>query len=241
MKSQQIQSLTIGLLVVIIFVLFYLLKSAGNLSDQRETDFVTLQDSLKSYKNILAFEKLKAGVLNDLNDNLAGQIYTKSNSHVKIQSESISEEAKAVQNMIVNMESGWVKMMDKKDPEELLAYFLPEYTTNSVKIDTQKMPFVQRHNNTDFKTQLQNLVQTKELSFSFDPPKFYSTMVRDNIFTSSYLSNLTTMHEGKVVQKCTILCFVSGEKKNGKWLIGNYNWTRYDDFDASKNLKELTL
>jgi hypothetical protein len=241
MKTQQIQKLTIGVLAVIILVLFYLLNGAGNVTNQQEYDKVLLQDSIKSLKNIIAFERLKAGVLNDLNGNLAEQIYTENNSHVKIQSEPISAEAKAVQNMIVNMESGWVKMMEKKDPDELLVYFLPEYTTNSVKIDTRKMPFVQRHNDTNFRKQLQNLVETKELSFSFTQPKFYSTMVRDNIFTSSYLSNLTTMHEGKVVQKCTILCFVSGEKKNGKWLIGNYNWTRYDDYDASENVKKLTL
>jgi len=241
MKTQQIQKIIIGLLATVVIVLFYLLFNTGNQSHNQEKNIVVLQDSIKNLKNLVAFERLKAGVLDDLNNNLAGQIYSKSNSHVKTQSEPISEEAKSVQNMIVNMESGWVKMMEKKDPDELLSYFLPEYTTNSVKINTRKMPFVQRHNNTDFKMQLQNLVQTKDITFSIDQPKFYSTLVRQNIFTSSYLSNLTTMHEGKIVQKCTILCFVSGEKKDGKWLIGNYNWTRYDDFDASKNAKELTL
>jgi len=66
-------------------------------------------------------------------------------------------------------------------------------------------------------------------------------MVRGNTFTTNYLSKLTATLNGQVVHKSTILCLVSGQKKNGQWLIGNYNWTRHDDFDTSKNGDELRL
>jgi len=143
--------------------------------------------------------------------------------------------------MIKELEQGWVKMAETKDANALLNFFMPKYTTNAVKINTENMPFVQRHNDTNFREHLNQLIATKDLTISFGEPKFYSTVVRGNIFTTSYLSYLTTTHQGKVIHKSTILCFVSGEKQNGRWLIGNYNWTRYDDYDASRNIKELTL
>lgn len=241
MKSGKVQKFLIGLLVVTILLLTFLFNKATTSQQLFTGQVLLLQDSIKRLKNEIGFNELSNEVLREMNNNLSSQLYEENYSHVEHQTETISEEAKVIQQLIIEMEQGWVKMMETKNPDALLVYFLPEYTTNSVKIDTNNMPFVQRHNNSDFRVHLNQLVATKDLNLSFDTPTFYTSMVRGDIFTTNYLSQLTATHEGKVVHKSTILCFVSGEKQNGKWLIGNYNWTRYDDFDASKNHKELML
>jgi len=241
MKSKQVQKILIGFLVVITLILVFLFSKATTSQQLIEDQISSLQDSIKGLNNEIGFNELRNEVLREMNKNLSSQLYEENFTHVKHQTEKISEEAKVIQQLITEMEQGWVKMMETKNPDALLSYFLPEYTTNSVKIDTQNMPFVQRHNNSDFRIHLNQLVVTKDLSLFFDEPTFYTTMVRGDIFTTNYLSRLTATHKDQVIHKSTILCFVSGEKKNGKWLIGNYNWTRYDDFDASKNQKELTL
>ena len=97
------------------------------------------------------------------------------------------------------------------------------------------MPFVQQRNDKFFMKQFSHLIATKDLSMSFDEPRFYSTIIRGNVFTTSYLSQLGANHLGKVIHKSTVLRLIYGEKKNGKWLIGNYNCMRYDDYDSSAN------
>jgi hypothetical protein len=241
MKKTQSQKILIPLLVIIIIIIAFLFNKANSNQQALKKHLVVLEDSVKRLNNEIAFNELRNEVLKELNNNLSSKIYTKGHKHVETKAVELSKDEKEVQSMIVQMEDGWAQMMEQKNPNLLLKFFLDQYTTNSVKISTDNMPFVQRHNNSDFKTHLNQLIATKELSLSFDQPSFYSTMVRGNIFTTNYLSRLTAKHEGKVIHKSTILCFVSGQKKNGKWLVGNYNWTRYDDFDASKNHSELML
>lgn len=241
MKSENTKKILAGILMVIVVVLAFLFTRANSGQQMAEKQLSVLEDSVKRLNNAVAFSNLRNEVLKSINDNLASQLYSKSYSHVRQETESMSPEQKVIQQLIIDLEQGWANMMETKNPDALLTYFLPQFTTNSVKIDTDNMPFVQRHNNSDFRTHLAQLVATKDLELIFDQPTFYTTMVRGDIFTTNYLSKLTATHQGKVIHKSTILCFVSGERKNGKWLIGNYNWTRYDDFDASKNVQELML
>jgi hypothetical protein len=241
MKSENAKKVLIGILVIIVVALAFLFTRANSSQQMAAEQVSALEDSVKRLNNAMAFSNLRNEVLKEINNNLSSQLYTKSYAHVSHETKSISPEAKVIQQLIIDLEQGWVNMMDTKNPDALLTYFLPQFTTNSVKINTENMPFVQRHNNSDFRAHLTQLAATKDLELIFDKPTFYTTMVRGDIFTTNYLSKLTATHQGKVIHKSTILCFVSGEKKNGKWLIGNYNWTRYDDFDASKEVEELML
>jgi len=242
MKTGHILKISLVVLLVLILFLSYAYFTASNLQKVKEQEIVLLQDSVQRLNNELAFRNLKNEVLNEINENISSQLYANNYTHIKKhETKPISADEKAVQGLIKELEQGWEKMVETKDPNALLNYFMPKYTTNAVKIDTKNMPFVQRHNDTNFREHLNQLTATKELRISFGEPTFYSTVVRGNIFTTSYLSYFTATHQGKVIHKSTILCFVSGEKMNNRWLVGNYNWTRYDDFDASKNKKELTL
>lgn len=241
MKFEKTQKILIGILVVIVLALAFLFTKANSGRYLVEEKISVLEDSVKRLNNAVAFSNLRNEVLKEINSNLSSQLYTKSYTHVKHETRHLSPEAKVIQQLIIDLELGWAKMMETKNPDALLVYFLPQFTTNSVKINTENMPFVKRHNNSDFRAHLAQLATTKDLKLIFDQPTFYTTMVRGDIFTTNYLSKLTATHRGQVIHKSTILCFVSGEKRNGKWLIGNYNWTRYDDFDASKNVEELIL
>lgn len=230
------------ILLALILLLAYGYFGASSKQKIDEQEIVLLQDSLQRTQNELAFQHLKNQVLHEINENISSQLYAKNYTHVKKkEAKPISADEKEVQEMIKNLEKGWVKMVETKDINALLNFFMPNYTTNAVRINTENMPFVQRHNNSNFREHLNQLLVTKELSISFDEPRFYSTVVRGDIFTTSYLSFFTAFHQGKVIHKSTILCFVSGEKRDNRWLVGNYNWTRYDEFDASGNIKELTL
>lgn len=228
-------------LTLVILVLLYFLNRGVDADQLVMREVTSLKDSINTVQNQLKSANDRNEILAGANKNLSYKLYSKDYAKVELPSEEISEDEKAVQSMIKNMESGWAKMMEEKNTKEVLAYFLPEYTTNSVKIDINNKPHVERHNNTDFPKRLQKLVETKDLKFTFYAPEFYSTQVHGNVFTTSYLSHFTTTHGVKLVYKSTILCYVSGEKRDGKWLIGNYNWTRYDDFDASKNQADLVL
>lgn len=111
-----------------------------------------------------------------------------------------------------------------KNCTALLAYFLPQFTTNSdkLKINIENMPFVQRHNNSDFRTYLAQLAATKELKRTFDKPPFYTTMVRGDIFYNklSVKTNCHTSGESNSQEHHFVLCIRrKEERKMADWQL----------------------
>lgn len=234
MKSKRAQTLIMIVLAIIILVLgFFYYQAKGNLDSSRN-DNLQLKDSIQALKADLAQSELRRAILVETNKNLSSEVFDlrqgkPASASTTSSSKVIGKEEMKVQQLIKNTEKGWEMVLENDDPKAILKYFLPEYTTNSVRINTENMPFVQRHNDTNFEVHLQKLIETHDLTLDFGEPVFYSTIVRGNIFTTSYRSNYKVYHKGELIQKNTILCYVSGEKKGDDWLIGNYNFTRYEE------------
>jgi cell division protein FtsB len=138
-------------------------------------------------------------------------------------SEALSPEEKAVHQLVMNIHRGWEKMFETKDTNELLKYFLPKYTTNALRINTENIPSVQRSNDANFEDHLRNLIDAGNVSVSFGETKFLYTEIKGNIFVTSYRTKLRVYQDNKEVYTSSLITLLAGANKDG-WKVGNYSW-----------------
>ena len=138
-------------------------------------------------------------------------------------SEALSPEEKAVRQLVLNIHRGWEKMFETKDTNELLKYFLPKYTTNALRVNTENIPTVQRSNDTNFEDHLKSLIAAGNISITFGQTQFLYTEVRDNIFVTSYRTKFRVYQDNKEVYTSSLVTLLAGANKDG-WKVGNYSW-----------------
>lgn len=217
--------ITILAILLALFVWFWSdeKKSAQSLSNR----LAEVRDSLKFTHTDLEMVNNNYDFLKREKDSLFTLLQSNVDK-VKPSSAQYSPEEKAIHQLIFKVHNGWEDLFVKKDAEHFLSMFMPKFTTNEVTIDTKNMPHVERHNDKDFKEHITTLANTADLRIDFGDTRFLSTFIKDNIFTTTYQTRLEVKDKYKTVQASNIICYVSGEKYQGEWKIGNYNWTRYD-------------
>lgn len=141
----------------------------------------------------------------------------------KDQGAALSPDEKAVHDLVLNIHRGWEAMFKTKDTHELLKYFLPKYTTNALRINTENIPSVQRSNDTNFEEHLRSLIKAGNISVSFGQTRFLYTEIKDNIFVTSYRTKLRVYQDNKEVFTSSLITLLAGANKDG-WKIGNYSW-----------------
>ncbi len=133
-----------------------------------------------------------------------------------------SKDEKAIEVLVENLHKGWAQMLKTKDTQALLKYFLPKYTTGSVRVNTENIPSVKRSNDATFEAHLQELI-SGGLTISFGQTKFLYTEVKDNFFVTAYKTKLRVYQNNKQVYSSTLVTLLAGQNKGG-WKVGSYNW-----------------
>ena len=138
-----------------------------------------------------------------------------------------NEDEKEIETLVSNMHKGWAAMLKNNDTNELLKYFLPKYTTSTVRINTENIPSVKRSNDTNFEAHLQELMLANNVTISFGQTKFLYTEVKGNFFVTSYQTRFRVYQDNKQVHTSSLITQLAGEKKDG-WKVGSYNWVTFN-------------
>lgn len=138
-----------------------------------------------------------------------------------------NEDEKAIESLVSNLHRGWASMLEKDDTNELLQYFLPKYTTSTVRINTENIPSVQRSNDSNFEAHLNELMQAENVTISFGQTKFLYTEVKGNFFVTSYQTRFRVYQNNKQVHTSSLMTQLAGENKDG-WKVGSYNWVTFN-------------
>ncbi len=214
-----ISKITSFTFVITLFAFF----GCENKSKEIETLTQENTDLKANYENQL----LKTKKLNREVDSLKTVVYDLQSQVEKLsattKSEALSPEEKAVHQLVLNIHRGWEKMFETKDTNELLKYFLPKYTTNALRVNTENIPTVQRSNDTNFEDHLKNLIAAGNISITFGQTQFLYTEVRDNIFVTSYRTKFRVYQDNKEVYTSSLVTLLAGANKDG-WKVGNYSW-----------------
>jgi ketosteroid isomerase-like protein len=139
-----------------------------------------------------------------------------------------SEDEKAIEALVNNLHKGWTAMMEKDDTNEILKYFLPQYTTSSVRINTANIPSVQRSNNANFEEHLNEIMLANDVTLTFGQTNFLYTEVKGDIFVTSYRTRLRVYQNNQEMHTSSLVTQLAGQKRDGEWKVGNYNWVTFN-------------
>jgi hypothetical protein len=134
---------------------------------------------------------------------------------------------KAIEALVKNMHAGWTSLVKTDNTNDLLQYFLPRYTTSTVRIDTENIPSVNRKNDSNFEEHLKELMAPNNISVSFGQTKFLYTEVKGNFFVTSYITRIRVYENDKQMHTSSLVTQLAGENKDG-WKIGSYNWVTFN-------------
>lgn len=139
-----------------------------------------------------------------------------------------SEDEKAIEQLVSNLQKAWTVMLQNNDPNELLRYFMPQYTTSTVRVNTENIPSVVRKNNSNFEEHLNELLLANEVSISFGQTKFLYTEVKGDIFVTSYTTRIRVYEKNKQMHTSSLVTQLAGQRKDGSWKVGNYHWVTFN-------------
>ncbi len=175
---------------------------------------------------------LETRVVTKKADSLQSIIYNLQNQVNKLAGNAPSNKAsdkdeKAIEGLVNNIHKGWEQMIKSKDTNELLKYFLPKYTTSTVRINTENIPAVKRSNDSNFKEHLEELISANDVSVTFGQTKFFYTEVKGNFFVTNFRTRIRIYQNNKQVSTSSIITQLAGENKDG-WKVGSYNWVNFN-------------
>ncbi len=221
MKNQKITYLSL-LFFLIVFVgcedkggpIETALKENAELKENYQTQLLETRQAVKEADSL----KTIVYKLQDQVDKLAKEVPKAPN-----------KDEKAIEALVNKLHHGWTSMLTTKNTNDILQYFLPKYTTNTVRINTENIPSVQRSNNTNFEDHLRELISANNLSISFGQTHFLNTEVKGDVFVTTYKTQLRVYDNNKQVYTTSLVTLLSGANRDG-WKVGNYSWVtlQYD-------------
>jgi len=219
MKTQ-IQKIT-SLSFLFLLITFFGCEDKGGPIETALKENVELKESyqvqlLETRQAVKEADSLKTVVykLQDQVKELAGKVPA---------TEAPNKDEEAIKALVNKVHKGWASMVTTKNTNDLLQYFLPKYTTNAVRINTENIPSVQRSNNTNFEDHLRELMSANNISISFGQTHFLSTEVKGDIFVTTYKTQMRVYNNNKQVYTTSLVTLLSGANRDG-WKIGNYSW-----------------
>lgn len=139
-----------------------------------------------------------------------------------------TSDEKAIETLVTNLQKGWEDVLETNDTNKLLQYFLPKFTTSSVRVNTDNIPSVQRSNNATFEDHLMELAQAAGLTISFGQTQFLYTEIKGDIFVTSYRTKIRVYQDNKEISTNSVVTQLAGQRSDEGWKVGNYNWVNFN-------------
>lgn len=224
------KNVIIAILVLLLLLFAWLWFSGKNNLNALSAEVTHLEDSINHLSSTLHEISDQQRMYKNQLDSLYNVMLNEKKPEVK-PARQYSQAEKDIHALILNLQSAWERVVIEKDPQLVISNFMPKYTTNEVIINTENIPDVRRHNDTNFEEHLKAILEIENIRIDYGPTEFLSTFIVNNIFTMTYKTSVTVKKDYQVVSKSNIICYVSGERYNDEWKVGNYNWTRYESAD----------
>jgi len=134
----------------------------------------------------------------------------------------------AIENLVKQLHQGWSSMFKSNNTQDVLQYFLPEYTTSAIRVDVENVPSVRRKNDHTFEQFLQQLVDANNVELTFGETKFLYLEVKGDFFVTSYRTTIRIFDNNKLRHTGSIVTQLAGQKAAGEWKVGNYHWVNFN-------------
>jgi len=151
---------------------------------------------------------------------------------------TLSKSQKQIQNMILDMNSSWVRMHKTGKPKEVLKYFMPRFLVSRIAVEIDNTANAAMYKPNDFAKFLQGINSQKDLVLEFVNVEFYDIEVKSDLyFSTSYKCKLKIYKTDKLQYNNSVLVTMTGRKIGKKWKIATYSWVGFK-YEPGKELKE---
>lgn len=220
------KSIKTAFLATLFFTLFLVSCDSGSEQIAQLTDEISeLQVNYESQLIKTKAATQKADSLHTVVNHQEGEIQ-KMKGEMPVYNASTDDE-RAIEILVGNLHKGWASMLQNNDTNELLKYFLPQYTTSTVRVNTDNIPSVDRKNNSNFEQHIQELMLAEDVTVSFGQTKFLYTEVKDDFFATSYRTRIRVYQNNSEVHTSSLVTLLAGQKKD-EWKVGSYNWVTFN-------------
>jgi hypothetical protein len=203
----------------IILVLAVLLPACNTDSTSSEELTTTLHELIDANAIIDSLEQTIAA-LEDANRLLA----TNKN---KKKVPALTRNEAAVQKMVANLKTAFNNIYQDKNPDIILQFFLPSFSTNQVTIDVNNEAEIALFSAEDFKSFLNKQMKEKGMSMEMGKIIFLDTQIKGEIFTVTFKNNAKVFKNNTLLSNRSIVSTITGRNQGG-WKIGNYSWVSID-------------
>ncbi len=129
----------------------------------------------------------------------------------------------AIRKMVANMHVSWKELPERKDPQQILKYFLPKFMTSQIDIDMDNQGNVAGYTHEDYINFLEEVASRKRFSMEFGDVTFLDIEVKDHeIFNVAYKCLLRSYNKDELTDTSSVIVTITGRKTEGEWKIANY-------------------
>jgi len=139
----------------------------------------------------------------------------------------LSRDEAAIQKMVGNLKKAFNDIYQDKDPDKILQFFLPSFSTNQVTINVDNEAEIALFSSEDFKKYIKKKMREKGMSIEMGEITFLDTQVKGEIFTTTFRNTAKVYKNDKLMSYRTIVSTITGRNQDG-WKIGNYSWVAID-------------
>jgi len=140
---------------------------------------------------------------------------------------AITRNEAAIQEMVKNLKTAFNNIYQDKNPDKILQFFLPSFSTNQVTIDLNNKAEIALFSSEDFKTFLKKQMKQKGTASEMGKITFLDTQVKGEIFTVTFKNNAKVFKNNTLVSNRSLVSTITGRNQDG-WKIGNYSWVSID-------------
>ena len=139
----------------------------------------------------------------------------------------LSRDEAAVQKMVANLKKAFNDIYQDKDPDKILQFFLPSFSTNQVTINVDNEAEIALFSSEDFKAFLKKQMREKGVTIEMGKIAFLDTQVKGEIFTTTFKNTARVYKNDILIINRAIVSTITGRNQDG-WKIGNYSWVAID-------------
>ncbi len=151
-----------------------------------------------------------------------------SNQNVNhIEGDVSKRDVASLREMVLDLKAALNNLNEYKDPDKVLQYFLPSFSTNQVSFGVDNTALIAHYTSYDYRAFLKKKMREKGIRTEMGKFIFLDLEIKKDIFNITFKNRVKVFKDEKLIINRIMLNTLSGRMHEG-WKIGNYSFVSID-------------
>ncbi len=151
-----------------------------------------------------------------------------SNQNVNhIEGDVSKRDVASLREMVLDLKAALNNLNEYKDPDKVLQYFLPSFSTNQVSFGVDNTALIAHYTSYDYRAFLKKKMREKGIRTEMGKFIFLDLEIKKDIFNITFKNRVKVFKDDKLIINRIMLNTLSGRMHEG-WKIGNYSFVSID-------------